>query len=226
MKPTPSCACPLCGSTPDEFHRDHRRRYERCPECRLVFVPPEFHLSPAEERAVYELHENTPDDPGYRRFLSRTAGAIAARVPPGSSGLDFGSGPGPTLSVMLTEIGYAMALYDPFFAPDESPLGRTYDFVTATEVVEHLRRPAESLATMWRCARPGGILAIMTKMVIDQDAFSRWHYKDDPTHISFFSVDTFEWLGARLHARPEFVGTDVVLFERDDIGPTPASIAQ
>ncbi len=211
---TSPSSCPLCGGTSSEFHHDRLRRYERCTECRLVFVPPEFHPSPADERAVYELHENSPDDFGYRRFLSRTADAITARLPRGSSGLDFGSGPGPTLSVMLTEVGYAMALYDPFFAPDESPLDRTYDFVAATEVVEHLRRPKQSLATMWRCTRPGGILAIMTKMVIDREAFTRWHYKDDPTHVCFFSVDTFAWLGAKLHAQPEFVGDDVVLFER------------
>jgi hypothetical protein len=214
MNPTSPSTCPLCGAESNDFHRDRRRRYERCPECRLVFVPPEFHVSPADERAAYELHENSPDDPGYRRFLSRTANAVIARTPRGASGLDFGSGPGPTLSVMLTEIGYTVATYDPFFAPDESPLGRTYDFVTATEVVEHLRRPRETIATMWRCVRTNGLLAIMTKMVIDHDAFSRWHYKNDETHVCFFSVETFEWLGTKLDAQPEFIGTDVVVFER------------
>ncbi len=179
-----------------------------------MFVPPEFHLSAAEERAVYELHENSADDPGYRRFLSRTSDAITARVSPGATGLDFGSGPGPTLSVMLTESGYPMSIYDPFFAPDESPLDQTFDFVTATEVVEHLRRPAETIETMWRCVRPGGTLVIMTKMVIDREAFSRWHYKQDETHICFFSVETFRWLGERMSTSPLFIGNDVVLFER------------
>jgi len=179
-----------------------------------VFVPPEFFLSPADERAVYELHENSPEDAGYRRFLSRTADAVVERVPAGSTGLDFGSGPGPTLSVMLAETGHAMHVYDPHFAPDATVLERTYDFVTATEVVEHLRRPDQAIATMWGCVRVGGILAIMTKMVTDRDAFARWHYKDDETHVCFYSPETFEWVGRRLSARAQFVGRDVVVFAR------------
>jgi len=207
-------ACPLCGAGAAFFHRDRRREYERCPACKLVFVPPEHRPDPEQERAVYELHENSPDDPGYRSFLSRTANAIAERVPPGSTGLDFGSGPGPTLSVMLEEMGYEMAIYDPFFAPDESALARTYDFVTATEVVEHLHSPGRTLPTMWSCVAPGGYLAIMTQMVIDREAFARWRYKDDETHVCFYSRETFEVVGQRLGSKPEFVGRDVVVFGR------------
>ncbi len=214
MSQTRGSRCPLCDAESPEFHQDRFRRYDRCPNCRLVFVPPEFHLSANEERAVYELHENSPDDAGYRRFLSRAAGAVTERTAPGANGLDFGSGPGPTLSVMLAEAGYSVSIYDPFFAPDQSVLDRTYDFVTATEVVEHLRHPAQTITTMWRCVGAGGILAIMTKRVIDQEAFSRWHYKNDETHICFFSTDTFSWLGRRLDAPPQFVGKDVVLFRR------------
>ena len=207
-------ACPLCGAVGAEFHRDRRRTYLRCTECALVFVPPEHRPDPVTERSVYELHENSPHDQGYRAFLSRTANAIAQRVPAGSCGLDFGCGPGPTLSVMLEEMGYEMAIYDPFFAPDQAALERTYDFVTATEVVEHLHHPASTLATMWSCVGSGGILAIMTQMVIDREAFARWRYKEDETHVCFYSRETFDVVGERVGSTPEFVGRDVVLFGR------------
>ena len=68
-----------------------------------MFVPRSYHLSAADEKAQYDLHENDPNDPGYRAFLDRLAGPLDKRLAPHSHGLDFGCGPGPTLSVMLEE---------------------------------------------------------------------------------------------------------------------------
>ncbi len=206
--------CPLCGSTAAAYHQDKRRAYFQCPDCRLVFVPPAAHLSPADEKSVYDLHQNTPQDPGYRRFLSRMFLPMFERLPVGSRGLDFGSGPGPTLSVMFAERGYPMTIYDPLYAPDASVLEEEYDFVTATEVVEHFRNPAQSLSQMWGCVKPGGYLGMMTKLVIDQAAFANWHYKNDDTHICFFSRKTFGWLAWQWQTEPVFVGKDVTIFQK------------
>ena len=151
--------CPLCASTKTSlFHVDRHRAYFVCDACTLVFVPPTFFLSPAEEKAEYDLHENSPDDAGYRRFLSRTCEPVVARLSPASEGLDFGCGPGPTLSVMFEEAGHTVALYDPFYANDPSVFERQYDFITATEVVEHLHRPRAELDRLWSSLQPGGVL--------------------------------------------------------------------
>jgi cyclopropane fatty-acyl-phospholipid synthase-like methyltransferase len=186
----------------------------RCEVCRLIFVPREYHLSSADEKAEYDLHENSPDTPGYRRFLSRLFEPVNARLEDGSKGLDFGSGPGPTLSVMFEEAGHDLSIYDPFYAPDQTPLTRQHDFVTASEVVEHFRNPAEDLQRLWSCVKPGGLLGIMTKQALDQASFAKWHYRNDPTHISFFSRETFEWLATKWLVKLTFIGSDVVLFLR------------
>ena len=136
------------------------------------------------------------------------------RLPIGSHGLDFGCGPGPTLHVMFEELGYPMAIYDPFYAADESVLEIEYDFVTATEVVEHLQNPRQSLNKMWRCVKPGGYLGIMTKLVKDQESFAGWFYKNDETHICFYSVETFKWLSGQWRTEPVFVGEDIVFFRK------------
>ena len=159
-------------------------------------------------------HQNSPDDEGYRRFLGRMFDPMSQRIAPESVGLDFGCGPGPTLSVMFEEVNHAVEVYDPFFASDESVLDRTYDFVTATEVVEHFRRPKIDLQRMWNCVTPSGWLGVMTKLALDEAAFSKWHYKYDLTHVSFFARQTFEWLGREWGAEIEFVGSDVILFRR------------
>jgi len=179
-----------------------------------VFVPSDQHLSAAEERAQYDLHENDPADLAYRKFLSRLFEPMCARVPVPATGLDFGSGPGPTLSVMFEEAGYDMAIYDPFFAPDTGVLGRQYDFITATEVVEHLHRPGWELARLVGLLEPAGYLGVMTKRVIDAAAFSTWHYKDDPTHVCFFSTATFEWLAEENDCEIVLVDRDVVIMRR------------
>ena len=206
--------CPLCHAAEATSFFEDTRDYNRCPTCRFVFVPPRFFLSPDEEREVYDQHENSPDDPGYRKFLSRLFEPMNARLPPGSHGLDFGSGPGPTLSVMFKEAGHTTAIYDPFYAPDAAPLTAQYDFITASEVVEHLHRPGEELSRLWSLLKPGGLLGIMTKRVIDQAAFSRWHYKNDPTHVAFFSTETFAWLADQWNAKLDICGDDVVLLEK------------
>lgn len=210
-----SSSCPLCEMVPlAPYCSDRRRDYFQCPRCRLVVVPASQHLSPAEEKAHYDLHENNPADPGYRRFLGRLCEPLLARLPATASGLDFGAGPGPTLSLMFEEAGHAMAIYDLYYSPDESVLAREYDFVTATEVVEHLGRPGVVLERLWSLVKPGGWLGLMTKQVVGPEAFARWHYKNDPTHISFFSRATFEYLGARWGVDPEYPHDDVTLFHK------------
>lgn len=216
---TGEIVCPLCEcNQTGPFYQDARREYLRCPTCQLVFVPPKYLLSAEEERVVYDRHENSPDDDGYRRFLSRLFEPLSARLTPGSSGLDFGSGPGPTLSVMFEEAGHTVALYDPFYAPDAMPLDENhlehYDFITASEVVEHLHSPGRELERLWACLKRGGVLGIMTKRVIDREAFSRWHYKNDSTHVAFFSTETFTWLAERWGAELTIAGNDVVLLEK------------
>lgn len=206
-------SCPLC-QTPAAplFYRGRQRPYLRCEQCRLIFVPPAYFLSAAEEKAEYDLHQNSPHDRSYRRFLSRLFDPIRRRLPPHSHGLDFGSGPGPTLSVMFEEIGHTVTIYDPFYAPDQCVFDRHYDFVTASEVVEHLHDPRAELERLWACLRPGGLLGLMTKLALDRTAFARWHYRQDRTHVCFYSRDTFHWLAHQWGAPVEFVGKDVILF--------------
>jgi hypothetical protein len=52
----------------------------------------------------------------------------------------------------------------------------------------------------------------MTKRVIDVAAFSRWHYKNDPTHICFYSEATLKWLAAKYHLQMELIDKDVAIF--------------
>ncbi|MCB0033457.1 MAG: class I SAM-dependent methyltransferase [Anaerolineales bacterium] len=207
--------CPLCHTADhEEMYRDHRRPYRHCPHCNLVFVPPAYFLTAEAEKTQYDFHQNSPTDKRYRQFLNRLFEPMQAQLPQQSFGLDFGSGPGPTLSVMFEEAGHTMALYDRFYAPNTAVFEQQYDFITASEVVEHLQRPWEELSRLWDCLKIGGTLGLMTKLFIDAEAFKTWHYKNDPTHVCFFSRRTFQWLAEQWHTEAHLHGRDVVLFRK------------
>lgn len=211
----PDIPCILCNH-PDTriFHKDERQTCLKCPRCHLVFVSPDQRLTPAEEVERYNRHENDPKDPRYRNFLGRLFKPMNERLKPGSSGLDFGSGPGPALHLMFMGKGHRMNIYDPFYANNPEVFDETYDFITATEVAEHLFRPGEELNCLWNCLHPGGYLGIMTKRLTDGLNFPDWHYRRDDTHVAFYSAHTFEWLAELWNASLELIGDDVAIFQK------------
>jgi hypothetical protein len=205
--------CPLCGALDIYgYHSDKKREYLECQVCSLVFVPELYFLSEHKEKKRYDTHNNSQNNQGYRNFLSRTFLPMSKIISQESLGLDFGSGPGPTLSVMFQEIGHQVDLYDYFYAQDTSVFDREYDFITATEVIEHLYNPQEELDRLWDMLIPGGVLGVMTKFVLNKEAFSSWHYINDLTHVCFFSKSTFFWLAKKWNAKIEFVDKDVIFF--------------
>ncbi|MFO7830416.1 MAG: class I SAM-dependent methyltransferase [Desulfuromonadaceae bacterium] len=221
--------CPLCH-TPDAefFYHDTRpkrrgcrslrkknpREYRRCLNCDLVYVPPAYLPDAATEKRIYDEHRNSPADQGYRRFLERIFNPILERLPPGAAGIDFGCGPGPTLSVMFAERGFDMELYDPYYASDTRVLCRTYPFVTCTEVIEHLHNPYRTLEQLWSLVAPGGLLGVMTSLRPDAENFALWKYKNDPTHVCFYSAHTMKWLARMWNAELQYVAHDAMIFTR------------
>ena len=215
-------SCILCNSYDlIHFYEDTSETYSsdyyQCPNCMLILAPPKDRPSAEDEFARYETHENDPEDEGYRDFLSQLFDPLQAKLNPNSKGLDFGSGPGPTLNIMFEEQGHQMNIYDPFYADDESVFDETYDFITATEVVEHLFNPREELDRLWSCLRPGGHLGIMTKFAKDdRQHFADWHYRLDFTHVTFYTKDTLQWLADKWNAEIEFHGNRVAIFQKPD----------
>lgn len=171
-------------------------------------------LDQQQEKAIYDLHDNDPGDEGYRRFLAKLTAPLLERLQPAASGLDFGCGPGPALMVMLREAGMDMALYDPFYYPQRSALEGRYDFVTCTEVVEHLHYPAETFRQLDRLLKPGGWLGVMTCFQTDDNRFANWHYRRDPTHIVFYRQSTMAWLASKHGWTLTIPAKDVALFQK------------
>ena len=99
--------CPLRSSQDlEDFSGDTHRTYYRCQNCALIFVDHAHLLSTEDEKARYELHQNSLRDAGYRAVLARLTTPLARCLGnPPLNGLDFGCGPGPVLPLMMEEMG-------------------------------------------------------------------------------------------------------------------------
>lgn len=211
--------CPLCmgDDTGIIVAHAHGSPLLHCGGCGLLFRQRCDWPTRDAEQAHYRLHENAPDDPHYRRFLQPLFDALQPRLPAGAGGLDFGCGPGSALAAMLEEAGHPMERYDPLFAPDRTVLARAgaFAFITASEVVEHLHRPAESLALIDRLLEPGGCLGVMTgRPPDDPEALPRWHYLRDPTHVAFYGTTPMRWIAHHLGWQLALHEGNVALFHK------------
>lgn len=212
--------CPLCDHTQiSDFHTDKKRHYWQCDQCQLVFVDPASLPSPQAEKREYDLHENHENDPGYIGFLSKivphVVDAFASRQ--GSSPprlLDFGCGPTPALVGLMKEKGFETHYFDPFYFPNQEVFNAQYDVIVSTEAIEHFHSPKQEWETWQSLLKTGGVLAVMTKRVIDSTRFASWHYKNDPTHVSFFSEYTFKWLASRDKMNIHFPSSDIVIMRK------------
>lgn len=212
---------PLCYSEKIQpYYQNKGISYLSCFRCKLVFMSKTHHLNDAEEKLRYDAHQNYPNDKHYQAFLSQVLNPVIAHLKKqgfntskaSAKGLDFGCGPGSTLSLMFERQRYQVDLFDKFYANNPAVFKQSYHFIAATEVVEHLSAPNVELRRLFGCLKKGGVLAIMTQMRDDKTDFATWYYKNDPTHICFFSKNTMHHLADQWQAKVSFFGGNVVLF--------------
>ncbi|PWQ97212.1 class I SAM-dependent methyltransferase [Leucothrix pacifica] len=207
--------CPLCADNSlTHYSQDSYRDYWQCGQCKLVFVAAAQHVNESDEKLRYDLHQNSIHDEGYCTFLGQLLEPLSERLADASEGLDFGCGPGPTLSLLLERKGFKVNCYDKYYLPDKKLLTKQYDFITSTEVLEHLREPRVTIDRLINCLKPGAYLGVMTQLLPAPDQFSEWHYKKDQTHICFYSDDTFKWIAKHWRLKLEILSRDVIILQR------------
>jgi SAM-dependent methyltransferase len=189
-------SCRLCGTVGQ--HQPVRgadmRSYLHCDECAVITVDEKHFLSADRERARYQEHNNGAHNQGHVDFLQRVIRPLRAYVSPPMRGLDYGSGPVATASVLLKREGLECDDYDPFFYP-ERPVA-PYDFILSTETFEHFFAPRKEIGYLTSILRPEGILAIMTEVWDSVERFASWYYARDPSHVTFYSRQSIGYICA------------------------------
>ncbi len=189
--------CPLCNNHTSTFEKKpfNNNIYFFCSVCKLVFLSPNSYLGADEEKKRYALHQNNIEAKGYVEFLNRIIEPSLTYINKTMHGLDYGCGPDSVLSKLLNLQNIECDYYDPFFFP--SLLNKKYDFIFATECFEHFFSPSKELETIISHLKPGGYLSIMTEFNVNPDNFLDWYYIKDPTHVCFYSLDTFEYISQK-----------------------------
>lgn len=205
--------CPLCKSNKTSiFSKDKKREYNKCKICTTIFVIPSYYMSEEDEIKRYSKHTNSINDDNYIKFLSRITDPIKKRVEKNDIGLDFGCGPGPILKCILKE--YQILEFDPYFKNDINIYSKKWNYVISTEVIEHLKNPYKVIEKIWNTITNNGYLFLMTQLYNNEIEFKSWYYKGDPTHIVFFTKDSFKWLGNKLDAEVKFIDKDIIILKK------------
>jgi cyclopropane fatty-acyl-phospholipid synthase-like methyltransferase len=195
MADTGTAPCVLCGNDRTEaFFADRRRSYLRCPNCDLVFVPRQQLLSVTDERVRYDQHHNSAADAAYLRYVDACVAELRRLPLVGARILDFGCGQHAVMTARLREQGLDCTAYDPLYELGGQALAGKYDVIAAIEVVEHLRDPRHEFDTIANCLAPGGYLFVRTLLRRADVPFVAWWYKNDPTHVNFFSAITLRFV--------------------------------
>ncbi len=216
--PTDDPICLICKSANSTIAFEQRwknleRNHYKCHVCDCIFVPYKYHLDTGRQKQRYLEHNNDPTDPRYRKFLSRATIPLLKHINKGSVGIDYGSGPGPTISPMLQKHGLKTINFDPIFAPNKSVLSYKYDFITCTETAEHFSNPLKEFGIFQKLLKPKGVLVVMTSLLDTCDDFSNWYYNHDPTHIVFYSKSTMKWINRKFNWEISFPSKTVTLFK-------------
>lgn len=197
------------------FQSDVGEIYFQCPSCFFIHKDKKSFLKPDEENSRYEDHENDVNDPRYINFLKplidqmeiALGTKIQSRV-----GLDFGCGKAAPLEHVFAQKGYAMEKFDPHFFP-EIPLQK-FDFILASEVVEHFKDPKKDFSFMDSLLKKGGLLGLMSSWWTPQIDFKSWYYRRDPTHVSFYSDKTLAQIAMLFNYEIKFLSVNTCILQK------------
>ncbi len=217
--------CLLCGESPSEALPVAERLYYRCPACGSAWLDRDEALCEEAERQRYLLHDNSLENTGYRNYLNGILETVLAGIGPEIKEIrrvfDYGCGPYPALVRLFAERGYDSRGWDPLFQSGVLPFPGGADLSTCVEVVEHFLDPESGFKGLAEATKIGGYCAIATQLIpFERDEFLRffpsWWYRQDPTHVTFYTPEGLKTAAARAGLRfLSALSPTLLLFRRD-----------
>lgn len=207
-------SCKICNTQNTSIIKTKDNKvYHLCKDCRFIRLDPEWHPLPELEKKRYDLHQNDINDQGYRDFLHTAIDKALPFLNKNMKGLDFGCGPAPVLAHLMGNQGYHCDYYDPFYYP-ELP-GKNYDFIFATECLEHFHNPLTTIREILSKIRHKGLWIIKTNFWKESQDFQNWHYRRDDTHVGFFHFDTINYFSCLFPVKLKYCDKQsVAIFEK------------
>jgi 2-polyprenyl-3-methyl-5-hydroxy-6-metoxy-1,4-benzoquinol methylase len=188
-------------------------RIVRCRGCGLTYVNPR--LAPAQGLRTYSVEEEAAYFQATQADREADNTLLLQRIETllGGAGrlLDVGCGDGLLLAqaqsrgwepwglevseALVTQIRDRHRLMDVFYGMLSKAAypSAFFDAIVVVNVIEHLRDPAETMASVARIVRPGGIVAVHTPNVDSLEARWRgpaWHHYEPLEHFYYFGPNT------------------------------------
>ncbi|MFQ5432369.1 MAG: class I SAM-dependent methyltransferase [Nitrospinota bacterium] len=205
------------------FYRDSRRFY-KCPSCGLIFTN-ETAGNAASEKHYMSQWKSTDAD-FWKQQVDGLLSVIHKYKMPVGRLLDFGSGAG-EITKEFQARGIEATPLDPMingYLKDQN-YPQKFEVVVGVEVIEHLPDMWDELKEIKRNLSADGIMlftTILTDGFIDsaneREQFRGWWYKDDPTHVSFFSRKSVFRLAEHMGYTADIYGTQLFVLKRRYIG--------
>jgi len=193
--------CKICNNTYLSSINDNnlKKIYLYCNNCEYISLDKNYIVSNNLEKKRYLLHNNNPENEDYVNYLCKIINNIPINTKHQKI-LDFGCGSAPVLAKLLKERNLYVDVYDKFFSPKKIYYFKKYNIITCIEVLEHLKNPLKSFKLFKKHLKKEGMLVCMTNFhPNDINLFLKWWYKNDITHISFYSKKTIEFISKFLN---------------------------
>lgn len=216
MEKKSAMSCILCNHSALLFAEISRKTFYACQNCGGMMRAKNQWLTSRKEEQRYGKHENDVEDLGYQQFVKPIVKAVQKDFTPATNGLDYGCGPGPVAAKLLTDAGFSITLYDPFFYDQPAVLNEKYDFILCCEVMEHFYNPMEEFRRLFKLLKPNGKLYCKTGLLTAENRknFAQWWYKNDPAHVFFYSEKTLQYIQQKFDFKKVTVSEELIVFDK------------
>jgi len=204
--------CPLCSGKKYIYYRFKERTYYQCEKCAGISLDESDRLSPADEMKRYLEHNNDVEDIKYQNFVKPIILAICNDFNRHNKGLDYGAGTGPVITKILTDDSYNIKTYDPYFHNFPYYLKKKYDYIACCEVIEHFYHPYREFKRLKTLLSKNGALYCQTDIYKDNISFKNWYYKNDPTHVFFYTEKTVCWIKEKFNFKEGTIKNRLITF--------------
>jgi hypothetical protein len=211
--------CLICESDKTQLKTANLRDYHWCLDCGFVSMNHKSRINLANESERYLEHKNKSGDLGYRASVQELVDQILKNENTDDKGLDYGCGEDSAVVALLQEQKLDVDLYDPLFYPNANIGLKSFDYVVASEVVEHFREPLTEWQKMSSLVKAKGRLYVQTlslEKIKTPDEFARWYYARDLTHFSFYSELSMKILAKKIGLPMIYSSQKVFVFQKQD----------
>lgn len=208
--------CVICNAEAYFFYQKEASlpMYYKCEHCYCVFEDERYYLSAKAEKERYDAHENDVEDLRYQEFVSPIVKQVKKHFDQQSIGLDFGAGSAPVITKLLEDKGYQLDGYDPYYFPRNDLQENYYDYIVCCETMEHFHFPINEFKWMKKLLKNGGFFFGKTKMIDEQTDFHRFNYKNDQTHVVFYSEKTLQKIKDIIGFKDFYLSDNTIIFTK------------